>query len=63
MDQILFGLSFTRCYIDDVIIFNNIPQDHNYKQQHAFDTLKQKLDLILVISCQNVNRYFQLHID
>nr|PNR63011.1 hypothetical protein PHYPA_001436 [Physcomitrium patens] len=27
--QILFGLLFNRCYIDDVVIFNSSPQDHN----------------------------------
>ena len=28
MDQVLFGLPFARCYIDDVIIFSKIPHEH-----------------------------------
>ena len=28
MDQLLAGLPFARCYIDDVIIFSNSPQDY-----------------------------------
>ena len=28
MDQVLSGLPFSRCYIDDVIIFSKTPQKH-----------------------------------
>ena len=39
MDRLLVGLPFVRCYIDDVIIFSNSPQDHVRHLQTVFERL------------------------
>ena len=36
MDQVLSGLPFARCYIDDVIIFSNTPHEHVRHLQAVF---------------------------
>ena len=36
MDQVLSGLPFARCYIDDVIIFSKTPQEHVRHLQAVF---------------------------
>ena len=40
MDQVLFGLPFVRCYIDDVIIFCKTPQEHVRHLQAVFEWLR-----------------------
>lgn len=42
MDQVLKGLSFARCYIDDVIIFNDTPQVHVKHLQQVFERLQSR---------------------
>ena len=39
MDQILTGLSFAQCYIDDVIIFSKTPYEHIRHLQAVFERL------------------------
>ena len=41
MDQVLYGLPFARCYIDDVIIFNTTPHEHVRHLQAVFKRLQQ----------------------
>jgi hypothetical protein len=40
MDQVLKGLPFSRCYIDDVIIFSNTPEEHVKHLQQVFGRLQ-----------------------
>jgi len=40
MDQVLKGLPFARCYIDDVIIFSNTPEEHVKHLQQVFGRLQ-----------------------
>ena len=40
MDQVLKGLPFARCYIDDVIIFNDSPSEHVRHLQQVFERLR-----------------------
>ena len=40
MDQILTGLPFARCYIDDVIIFSSSPQEHVRHLQAVLERLR-----------------------
>jgi len=40
MDQVLAGLPFAECYIDDVIIFSSSPQDHVKHLQATFEQLQ-----------------------
>jgi hypothetical protein len=40
MDQVLSGLPFARCYIDDVIIFSKTPQEHVRHLQAVFERLR-----------------------
>ena len=40
MDQVLSGLPFARCYIDDMIIFSKIPQEHIRHLQAVFERLR-----------------------
>ena len=41
MDQVLSGLPFTRCYIDDVIIFSKTPQENVGHLQAVFERLRR----------------------
>jgi hypothetical protein len=41
MDQVLSGLPFARCYIDDVIIFSKTPQEHVRHLQAVFEWLRR----------------------
>ena len=41
MDQVLVRLPFARCYIDDVIIFSNTPQEHVRHLQAVFERLRK----------------------
>src|SRR6202022_480589 len=40
MDQVLSGLPFARCYIDDVIIFSTTPHEHVRHLQAVFERLQ-----------------------
>ncbi len=40
MDQVLKGLPFARCYIDDVIIFSDTPEEHVKHLQQVFERLQ-----------------------
>ena len=40
MDQVLKGLPFARCYIDDVIIFSGSPLKHVRHLQQVFERLR-----------------------
>ena len=40
MDQVLKGLPFARCYIDDVIIFSDLLAEHVRHLQHVFERLR-----------------------
>lgn len=46
MDQILQGLPFIFCYIDDILIFSSSPDEHKRHLQQLFDRLEQH-DLIV----------------
>ena len=41
MDQVLSGLPFARCYIDDVIIFSRTTQEHVRHLQAVFERLQR----------------------
>ena len=41
MNQVLSGLSFARCYIDDVIIFSRTPHEHVGHLQAIFERLQR----------------------
>lgn len=41
MDQMSACPTFTKCYIDDIIVLNLIPQDHMQYLQHVFDWFKK----------------------
>jgi hypothetical protein len=41
MDQVLAGLDFAKCYIDDIIVFNLTPGDHMHHLQKVFRRLKE----------------------
>jgi putative transposase len=41
MDQLLVGLTFARCYTDDIIIFSNSPHDHVRQLQAVFERLQR----------------------
>ena len=41
MDHVLSGLPFAHCYIDDVIIFSMIPQEHMRHLQAVFERLQR----------------------
>ena len=41
MDQVLVGLLFPWCYVDDVIIFSNTPQKHVMHLQSIFEWLSR----------------------
>ncbi len=41
MDKMIIGLSFVRCYIDDMIIFSLTPRDHMQHLHEVFDQLKE----------------------
>lgn len=40
MDWVLMGFGFTKCYIDDIIIFNLTPRDRMQHLQEVFKRLK-----------------------
>jgi len=40
MDRVSTGVSFAKCYIDDIITFNLIPRDHVHHLQKVFQKLK-----------------------
>ena len=40
MDQVLKGLPFARCYIDDVIVFSDSPAEHVRHLQQVFERLR-----------------------
>jgi hypothetical protein len=40
MDRMLAGLGFTKCYIDDIIIFNSTSEDQMHHLQEVFGKLK-----------------------
>ena len=40
MDQVLKGLPFAWCYIDDVIIFNDTPEEHVGYLRQVFERLR-----------------------
>ena len=40
IDQVLSGLPFARCYIDDMIIFNKTPQEHVKHLRAVFKRLR-----------------------
>ena len=40
MDQVLKGLPFARCYIDDVINFSDTPEEHVGHLQQVFERLR-----------------------
>jgi hypothetical protein len=40
MDRMSAGVSFAKCYIDDIITFNLIPRDHMHHSQEVFQKLK-----------------------
>ena len=42
MDQVLSGLSFTWCYIDDVIILSKTPHEHVRHLQAVFERLRRQ---------------------
>jgi putative transposase len=41
MDQVLAGLNFTKCYINDIIVFSLTPRDHMHHLQEVFGKLKE----------------------
>jgi hypothetical protein len=43
MDQILYGLPFVQCYINDVIIFSKTPQEHIKRLQVVFERLRTSI--------------------
>jgi hypothetical protein len=40
MDKILTGLDFVRCYIDDIVVYNDIVEEHQIHLQIVFKWLK-----------------------
>jgi hypothetical protein len=40
MNQMLVGLGFAKCYIDDIIIFNLTLKDHKHHLQEIFGIFK-----------------------
>jgi len=40
MDQVLVGLGFAKCYINDIIIFNLTSKDRKHHPQEVFERLK-----------------------
>jgi len=40
MDRILAGLDFVRCYIDDVVAYNDTMEEHEIHLQIVFEQLK-----------------------
>jgi hypothetical protein len=40
MDRILTGLDFVRCYIDDIVVYSDIVEEHQIHLQIMFERLK-----------------------
>ncbi len=40
MDRILAGLDFVRCYIDDIVVYSDIVEEHQIHLQIVFKRLK-----------------------
>ncbi len=40
MDRILAGLDFVQCYIDDIVVYNDIVEEHQIHLQIVFERLK-----------------------
>jgi hypothetical protein len=40
MDRILVGLDFVRCYIDDIVVYNDTVEEHQIHLQIMFEWLK-----------------------
>jgi len=40
MDRILAGLDFVRCYIDDIMVYSDIVEEHHIHLQIMFERLK-----------------------
>jgi len=40
MDRILAGLDFVRCYINDIVVYNDIMEEHRIHLQIVFERLK-----------------------
>jgi len=40
MDQVLVGLGFAKCYIDDIIVFSPTIKDHEHHLQEVLRRLK-----------------------
>jgi hypothetical protein len=40
MNRILAGLDFVRCYIDDIVVYNDIVKEHQIHLQIMFERLK-----------------------
>jgi len=40
MDRILARLDFVRCYIDDIVVYNDIVEEHHIHLQIVFERLK-----------------------
>jgi hypothetical protein len=40
MDRILAGLDFVRCYIDDIVVYSDIVEEHHIHLQIVFERLK-----------------------
>ena len=41
MDRILAGLDFARCYIDDIIVYSSIVEEHQRHLQQVFERLRE----------------------
>jgi hypothetical protein len=40
MDRILAGLDFVQCYIDDIVVYSDIVEEHQIHRQIVFEWLK-----------------------
>jgi hypothetical protein len=59
MDQVLVGLSFTKCYIDDIIVFSLTLANHMCHLQGVFGRLKERNLKLHPRKCQ----FFHIHVE
>ncbi len=59
MDRMLAGLGFTKCYIDDIIIFNSTSEDQMHHLQEVFGKLKNHNFMCHPNKCQ----FFQTQVE
>jgi hypothetical protein len=60
MDRISVGLDFVRCYIDDIVVYSDIVEEHQIHLQIVFERLKAHVCVYILGSVSSSKRVWSI---